>query len=1434
MPRATAAASPRRRGLGASLFVSLSLAAGLAVASGSVARGQVVPPAPRPSSAKVQGLAEAPDALRALEGYRARAKLNADDALACDLAIAQAYWAGGRRSEALSRWRTLLAEGVDTSSELLAAEGATLRAGLLVRPREGQALRLVLRGSGTGAVRVGLYRVDPVRLQRALAGSRGLLALLRAPPANALQRVGAWSSPGPSEGNPQISVSPKPLARGVYLLVLEARGVRAPLPILVPSAATLVRRGAGEGVLWAVERQAPRAGEVITGLEFVALDAAGRPQGTLGATGSKGSERGLLRYQSEAPWALAWRGPSPGAGGEGGLVLVRLLQSRPPAALSLDAWRSAARLQAEEPFVAWALERDPRRPWELRTPSGRTWVERTGNRADFDLSLPAWAPVGTWSVHRGGAQAPLALEAPETPGVSLRAAVSRGATAWHLSLEGSVAGGYPLTEVEVSWRARLLSADPVWSPSGVRPLAPHAARLRAGSEQALGSARVRLDAKGQASVTLPRPKGEWGILLVEASLSGPLRARARASEVEGPAEAVAVIPAQRLAPSRSPIPLELRWIDREGRGRPRAEFAVALEAGELSAQREVRADEKGRGRTSFSLDHQGPIWIAAGKRGGGEPRDRIQVWLEDLERLAPAPAAPPSGIQLLRAAARPGHEERVLARFPQGSGEVLRTREGASLETAEVLRLRRRQLAWNPSRAAERLVLHHFGREGEWAQHAEPWRPDPEPLRVLAEAGGVAVIGSPLVIHGEIYSGREPREALCSLELFSEGEARWRDRLGEAPVGGRARSSLGVEGLADPPLAVARASVGPVGSALPAPRRVYARGGLRAREGLFEAEIPTEGLEPGVYWARLEARREGPETGPGEVGVTWARCEVQAPWGLRLHAPLHAVVGDEGEFVLELAAEAPAPTRLRWEAPGLALGEPRCTGVAPRLGVDPGGNALALTAVPKGRIAFSFKALKPGAQVLRFRLQGAGGDLVEVRATLEVRPRGLWWWERQSGFVPSKGRRTLKLAMPRGVVPVTARLEAALDPDLLTALLAGLGELEAQPGGLRAPLEACLVRLALPEITLKRRLKARIPAAPWRLGDLLRRAAALGSWEGPGSSLAVALQRLRAGGAPVPRSLIRGALRGLDPADPRAAFALRLGGRPSAFPVSASGILYRALAIVETGGALADEALAEVLAAEPSLEDPLERAELLALLVRLNVAAPLQRRLLREALEARSGPAWEDPAQAGAVLRALAVLALRPPANAGAAAKHLEFPAVGVELRWEGKPLLKTWSGAGLERWAGFVRHEARRLSPGARISMRTRETREEVPYAIRAGGIVAEEAPAPRAKGITVERSLSAQRLGLGQRLQLTVVLSELAPGTRLELPLPGGCRLAEARPDVTLRSGVLHLEPSSKRVVVDLVTRHPGRYRVLPARARSRDGRWGTSAEAELRIER
>lgn len=1441
MQRATTGrALPSRGGLGGPLRLPAGLRLGLVLSLLLVflapqdARGQAVPPAPRPESRRVEALAAGPKPIEALQAYLATPKLDADEALAADLALARAFHAQGRRSEALERWRALLVEGVDTSAELLAEEGASLQPSLLIAPRAGQALRLDLRGAGTGLIRLGLYRIDLGRLQRALPGSRGLLALLRAPPASALQRVAAWSAEGPrGEGGAAgsvISISPKKLPVGLYLLVLEARGIRVPVPIRVPSTATLVRRGAGEGVVWVVEREGPRAGQAIKGLEFTALDAAGRPQGTLGKTGVKGSARGLLRYRSEAPWALAWRGSGEGTGPEGALVLIRLLGSRPPAVPSLDAWVSARRLHPGEPFVAWALERDPRRPWELLTPSGQRWVQRTGNRADFDFRLPPWAPQGTWSLLRGGARAPLVLEAPSTPGLALGASLVRGPSAWHLSLRGRLRGGYALAGAGVRWRARLLSAGPVWSPAGARPLEPHAARLRAGPEQDLGTAEVRLDSKGEAQVTIPRPRGEWGILLVEASLTGPLEARARVSAVEGPAEAVGVIPAQRLAPSRAPVPLELRWINREGRGQARAEFALVLEAGDRSTTRQVRADENGRGRTSFALDRQGPIWVQAGKVGGGEPRARVQIWLEDVERLAPSPAPPPSGIQLLRAAARPGHQERALARFPAGAADALRTREGSSLESAEVKHLKQGQLAWNPSQAADRLVLHHYG-AGRWSQRGEPWRPAPAPLRVLAE-GSVAAIGSMLVVHAEVYRGREPRPALLSLELFSESEARWRDRLGGADEG----SESEVVGRTDPPLGGLAASVGPIGSALPAARRVFARGGLRAPEGVLRVEIPSADLEPGVYWARLEARREGAaDSSAGEAGVSWARCEVRAPWRLRLSAPAHAVVGDEGEFVLELEAAQPTPSLIRWDAPGLALGEPRHEGMLPRLGVDPGRSGVALTAAGRGRLVFPFRALKPGTHKLRFRWRDAAGQgLSELRATLEVRPRGLWWWKGQTGLVPGKGRLKFELAMPKGVVPTTARLEGVLNPDILTAFLAGLAELEAHPGGLRAPLEASLVRLGLPTITLKRRLKARVPPPAWRVGDLLQRAAALESWGGPGPSLAVALLRLKAGGAPVPRSLIRGALRGLDPATPRAAFALRLGGRPAAFAETPSGNLYRALSEVETGGALDEALLTNLLAQEPSLKDELERAELFALLVRLDLARPLQRRLAREALAGRSGPGWEDPARAGAVLRALGVLSLRPPPNAGAAAKHLEFPAIGVEVRLEGKPLLKTWSGAGLERWAGVFRYGSRRLSSGLRVALRTRATKEPVPYSLRAGGVVREEAPAPREQGIAVRRRLSATSLGLGQRLRFEIELSALPPGTRLEVPLPAGCRLAADRPDVTLRGGVLHLEPSAKRVGIDLVTRLPGEFWILPVRARARGGLWGTSGEARLTIRR
>ena len=112
------------------------------------------------------------------------------------------------------------------------------------------------------------------------------------------------------------------------------------------------------------------------------------------------------------------------------------------------------------------------------------------------------------------------------------------------------------------------------------------------------------------------------------------------------------------------------------------------------------------------------------------------------------------------------------------------------------------------------------------------------------------------------------------------------------------------------------------------------------------------------------------------------------------------------------------------------------------------------------------------------------------------------------------------------------------------------------------------------------------------------------------------------------------------------------------------------------------------------------------------------------------------------------------------------------------------------------------------------------------------EEAPAAKNQGIAVKRSLSHALSGLGQRVRCVLELSPLPPGTRLEVPVPGGCRLLTNELGAELRGGVLHLEPRASRVELDLVTRHPGRYLVLPARARARDGSWGTSQEARLEI--
>ena len=1433
----------------------------LACAGAGVAAGQMIPPQPPPRSERAAAAARAADPLAALGALAGERQAGAEDRLAAELALADALARAGRRSEAAAAWRTLLAAGIDCASELLALEGARLSVSLAAPPEAGAPLQVSLEGGGSGPVQLALYQVDAPRLRQELSSApRGLFALLRAPPPATLRRLAAWGAAAPSAGAPIRSVSPEPLPRGLYLLVVEARGVARPCPLSVPSAAWTLRRGAGEGLLWVVERGGPQQGEPLSELSFRALDRLGYPQEELGETRGPGPEAGLLPYPSEAPWACAWRLGSEG-GPRGGLVLVELLASRPPPRPPLAAWLSEGRLQAGERLAAWSGGRgggDPRLVWELLAPGGQVWASRRGE--DFALRLPPWAPPGTWVLSRGGAERSLSLGPAAAPEARLEVELVRGAEAWRVELQGALAGGYALAGAEVTWRARLHPAAPVWEPAGLRPQPLHAPRLLHGPGKTVAEGRVVLDAEGRASLSLPREDASWALLSLEAELWGG-RVRAHTSGVAGPAQAIGVSPERALLPARAPLPVTLRWIDRAGEGLPRPEFRLVLrdEAGQELAARELRGDESGRAKTSFSLDLQGRVLLEA-RIAEGVPheaglRGQARVWLEDPEGLAAPSGAPPRGIELLLAAALPGSPARALARFPR-AGFVLRTRERATLLDARVLRLRRPQLAWDPEPEG-RLVLQHFA--GEWLGCEEPRAQPQRPLEVRV-SGGVAAVGSALSLRAQVRSSRGPEPAALMLEVYRPEGARWRDRLpGEAP-----HLPGGVASRSDPaPLASGSASGADALAAdsrsAPAwvlPRPVFVSAGHRAPSGRLELEVPAGELPPGRYWARVEAIGAGGEAGgegEGEArGVGWTRCEVAAPWELRLSAPDHLVVGDASELVLELSAATPAETLLRWEAPGLALGEPRLSGLAPRLGVDPGRRALALGPGARGRLRFPIKALQPGSHELSFLLQDARGhDLVSARARLEVRPRGLVWWRAQSGAVPAKGRAQLELDMPRGVVPSTARLEATFDPEPLTALLAGLERLEAHPGSLRAPLEAALIRQRLPEIALARRLAHSPPQAPWRIDELLQRAAAL--WESPGAwgsltpDLAVALARLQARGLPVSTSLLRGPWEALAaqeaaaPGDARAAFALRLGRRAAAFPATPSGALYAALAAAEAQGPLSelpDALVAEALAAEPHLEDPLERAELLAFLAERGIAPALEARLLEEVLSARSGPGWDDPALAGAALRALAALALRPPPGAGPAAQHLELPSVGFSLLLEGRKLYEGWAGAGLERWPGPLRLASTRFGPGSRLQLRSRETREPVRYALRAGGVVREEEPAPRREGLGIARALSAAQARVGQRLRLVVRVEAAegaAPlgsrGLRLELPLPGGCRPFDPLVAAEVREGVLYLDARGPTCEVELLAAHPGTYRLLPARAWARGG-WGTSDEATLEV--
>ena len=77
-----------------------------------------------------------------------------------------------------------------------------------------------------------------------------------------------------------------------------------------------------------------------------------------------------------------------------------------------------------------------------------------------------------------------------------------------------------------------------------------------------------------------------------------------------------------------------------------------------------------------------------------------------------------------------------------------------------------------------------------------------------------------------------------------------------------------------------------------------------------------------------------------------------------------------------------------------------------------------------------------------------------------------------------------------------------------------------------------------------------------------------------------------------------------------------------------------------------------------------------------------------------------------------------------------------------------------------------------------------------------------------------------------------EPEPGGLLEVPLPGGCRLAAPLPDALEREGSVWLSPVRARVSLPLIATDPGTFQACPARWEPATGEQGWSSVLRLAV--
>jgi hypothetical protein len=471
-------------------------------------------------------------------------------------------------------------------------------------------------------------------------------------------------------------------------------------------------------------------------------------------------------------------------------------------------------------------------------------------------------------------------------------------------------------------------------------------------------------------------------------------------------------------------------------------------------------------------------------------------------------------------------------------------------------------------------------------------------------------------------------------------------------------------------------------------------------------------------------------------------------------------------------------------------------------------------------------------------LEGEQASEAVVEREIAVLARGLPETRAWAGAVEPDGTAVLKLDVPGPAVASLSSLRVAVDPEPITAVLAGLADLDPRPGML-ARLHAYAIRRLLAPSLEARRLDPPGLAPSRPLEEIVHLLAASrddrGGWGPATASVVLALLRPQALGEERLESLLAPALACLaeEPPEPRALLARALAGEerrkltglaPSA-PTPDGRVFLARAGLAEAG---------EAIAVAGELRTVEAKAELLSLLIERGSEPGLQAKLVDEILLARQGSGWSDPDDAGAAMRALIALAALTP----------ERPGNRVRVDLEERQILETWSGAGLQRWTGVARETGPQVASRARLRIGSRGP-DRLLYAASVRAWVRRRLPPPTQQGLTVTRRLErpdgtplAGPVAVGERLlcRISWSIDDSGPETNLllEVPVPGGCRLLDPPPGSALREGMLVWEPDKRELTLELLAILPGEYVVLPARIGSlRDpGRRATSDELRLRI--